>query len=88
MDRQLAALAAAHGVATSYADAGNLRVAVSTETVIGVLGLLDVDATTPDRVADALVAIRSKNDPLRLPPSIVLTVSSETKSGSARSNPT
>jgi 4-alpha-glucanotransferase len=72
MDRQLAALAAAHGVATSYADAGNLRVAVSTETVIGVLGLLDVDATTPNRVADALVAIRSKNDPLRLPPSIVL----------------
>ena len=52
MDRQLAALAAEHGVATWYEDSRRERVAVSAETVVSVLGLLDVDATTPDRIAD------------------------------------
>ncbi|HEY2793763.1 MAG TPA: 4-alpha-glucanotransferase, partial [Micromonosporaceae bacterium] len=72
MDRQLAALAAKYGVATSYEDAGHERVAVSAETVVGVLGLLDVDATTPDRVAAALEAIRSAANAPRLPPTVVL----------------
>ena len=58
MDRQLAALAAEHGVATSYEDSRHERVAVSAETVVSVLGLLDVDATTPDRIAAALASTR------------------------------
>jgi 4-alpha-glucanotransferase len=72
MDRQLAALAAAHGIATFYEDSRHERVAVSAETVIGVLGLLDIDATTSDRVADALAAARLAIDAGRLPPTIVL----------------
>ena len=72
MDRQLAALAAAHGVATSYEDSRREQVEVSAETVVGVLGLLDIDATTPDRVAAALSAARFAIDPGRLPPTIVL----------------
>jgi 4-alpha-glucanotransferase len=72
MDRQLAALAAAHGVATSYEDSRREQVEVSAETVVGVLGLLDIDATTPDRVAAALAAARFAIDAGRLPPTIVL----------------
>lgn len=46
-DDDLAALAAAHGVATSYRDGERREVVVDPEVVVRVLGLLDVDATTP-----------------------------------------
>ena len=45
MDADLAALAEAHGVATWYEDWHRERRDVSAESVIGVLGLLGVDAT-------------------------------------------
>ena len=72
MDRQLAALAAQHGVATWYEDSRRERVAVSAETVVSVLGLLDVDATTPDRIAEALASARASAKSRLLPPTIVL----------------
>src|SRR5882757_1585179 len=72
MDRQLAALAAEHGVATWYEDSRRERVAVSAETVVSVLGLLDVDATTPDRIAEALASARASAKARLLPPTIVL----------------
>ena len=72
MDRQLAALAAVHGVATWYEDSRHERVAVSAETVVSVLGLLDVDATSPARIAEALASARASAKARRLPPTIVL----------------
>jgi 4-alpha-glucanotransferase len=72
MDRQLAALAAEHGVATWYEDSRRKRVAVRPETVINVLGLLDVDATTPARIGEALASARESARARRLPPTLVL----------------
>ena len=72
MDRQLAALAAEYGVATSYEDARHQRVAVSVATAVGVLGLLDVDASTPEGIAAALEATRTAANALHLPPTVVL----------------
>ena len=72
MDRQLVALARAHGVATWYEDSRHERVAVRAETVVSVLGLLDVDATTPERIAAALASARASAKARRLPPTIVL----------------
>ena len=72
MDRRLAALAAEHGVATWYEDYRHERVAVSAETVVSVLGLLDVDATTPGGIDEALASARATAKAGRLPPTIVL----------------
>ena len=47
MDAELAELAAAHRVATSYRGEGRRLVEVADDVVVRVLGLLDVDATTP-----------------------------------------
>ncbi|MGE3661458.1 MAG: 4-alpha-glucanotransferase [Pseudonocardia sp.] len=47
LDPDLAELAAAHGVATAYRDGRRQLVRVAEDVVIGVLGLLDVDAATP-----------------------------------------
>ncbi|RKN50522.1 4-alpha-glucanotransferase [Micromonospora endolithica] len=72
MDRRLAALARAHGVATWYEDWRHRRVEVAPETVVAVLGLLGVDASGPAAVADALAAVDAR-DPHALPPTVVLT---------------
>ncbi|MEV1144738.1 4-alpha-glucanotransferase, partial [Micromonospora sp. NPDC049799] len=72
MDRGLAALAQAHGVATSYEDWLHRRVEVAPETVVAVLGLLGVDATGPAAIADALAEVEAR-DPEALPPTVVLT---------------
>ena len=56
MDADLKALAEAYGVATWYEDWHRKRREVSAESVIGVLGLLGVDATSP---AAALRDIRT-----------------------------
>ncbi|MEV4212087.1 4-alpha-glucanotransferase [Micromonospora sp. NPDC049662] len=71
MDRGLVALAAAHGVSTWYEDWRHRRVEVASETVVGVLGLLGVDATSPAAIADALAAARAV-DRTALPPTLVL----------------
>lgn len=72
MERQLAALAAAYGVATWYEDSDRRRHEVARETVVRVLGLLGVDASTPDAVRDGVTAARIANDPRRLPPTVVV----------------
>ncbi len=72
MDRGLVALATAHGVSTWYEDWRHRRVEVAPETVVGVLGLLGVDATSPAAIADALAAARAV-DRTALPPTVVLT---------------
>src|SRR5215475_13363365 len=75
MERQLAALAAAYGVATWYEDSDRRRREVARETVVEVLGLLGVDASTQDAVRDALATVRTANDPRRLPPTVVVRAS-------------
>ena len=71
MNRRLAALANAHGVSTWYEDWRHRRVEVAPETVVGVLGLLGVDATSPAAIADALAAARAV-DRSALPETVVL----------------
>ncbi|GAB1642917.1 4-alpha-glucanotransferase [Krasilnikovia sp. MM14-A1259] len=72
MDADLAALAAAHGVATWYEDWHSERRDVSSATVIGVLGLLGVDARTPQDVARELAAVRRARRRRRLPGTVVV----------------
>src|SRR5215467_3996604 len=72
MNRDLAALAAAYGVATWYEDSDRQRRAVSPDTVVGVLGLLDVDASSAAAVRSSLAEVRASKDPGRLPPTVVV----------------
>src|SRR3954452_14608238 len=72
MDADLVALAEAHGVATWYEDWHRLRKDVSAESVVGVLGLLGVDASSPAAIASSLAAARSRDDRGRLPGTIVV----------------
>jgi 4-alpha-glucanotransferase len=58
VDDELAALAEAHGVATRYEDAGQRVVDVDPAVVVAVLGQLDVDASTPEKVRAALAEER------------------------------
>ncbi|GAA2547402.1 4-alpha-glucanotransferase [Winogradskya consettensis] len=71
MDAELTALAEAHGVATWYEDWHRERKDVSAESVIGVLGLLGVDAGTPASVERELATIRTAREQRRLPGTIV-----------------
>ncbi|MGW4941618.1 4-alpha-glucanotransferase [Actinoplanes sp. NPDC004185] len=72
MDADLTALAEAHGVATWYEDWHRERKDVSRESVIGVLGLLGVDATTPASIAAELAEIRTAREQHRLPGTVVV----------------
>jgi 4-alpha-glucanotransferase len=72
MDADLTALAEAHGVATWYEDWHRRRRDVSAESVIGVLGLLGVDATSPESIAGELAAIRTAREQLRLPGTVIV----------------
>jgi 4-alpha-glucanotransferase len=56
----LSELAAAHGVATSYRGEGRRLVEVADDVVVRVLGLLDVDATTPEACRAALAVARAR----------------------------
>jgi 4-alpha-glucanotransferase len=60
VDEDLTALAAAHGVATQYRDGDRRMVTVDDEVVVGVLGLIDVDATTPRARRAELARIRDR----------------------------
>jgi 4-alpha-glucanotransferase len=60
MDDVLRELAAGHGVATGYRDGERRPVTVAEDVVVRVLGLLDVDATTPRARAEALAALRER----------------------------
>ena len=72
MDADLVALAEAHGVATCYENWQRRQTEVSAESVIGVLGLLGVDASSPGAVREALAAARRRDDGERLPGTVVL----------------
>nr|WP_240157520.1 4-alpha-glucanotransferase [Pseudonocardia broussonetiae] len=70
MDDELKELAAAHGVATGYRDGDRRPVTVDEDVVVRVLGLLDVDASTPDARRAALAEARADAD--RLPGTIAV----------------
>ncbi|MET0190543.1 MAG: 4-alpha-glucanotransferase [Pseudonocardia sediminis] len=70
MDTELAEIADAHGVAVSYLDGAQREVHVDADVVADVLGLLDVDVTTPQARRDALAAAREKASATTLPPTI------------------
>src|SRR5919106_177396 len=72
MDADLVALAEAHGVATWYEDWHRQRKDVSAESVIGVLGLLGVDARTPASVSAGLAAVLEARRRQKLPGTVVV----------------
>ncbi|GAA4956781.1 4-alpha-glucanotransferase [Actinoplanes utahensis] len=72
MDTDLVALAEAHGVATRYENWQRQETEVAAESVIGVLGMLGVDAGTPAAVRESLAAARRRDAGDRLPGTIVL----------------
>ncbi|MEP6697683.1 MAG: 4-alpha-glucanotransferase [Pseudonocardiales bacterium] len=72
-DQVLAELAAAHGVALSYVDAGDRPVGVATQTVIEVLSVLGVDASTPAAAQAALDQWQRRAAQRHLPPTVVVT---------------
>ena len=72
MDAQLEALAEAHGVATWYEDWHRERKDVAAASVVGVLGLLGVDASTPAAVTAALAAVQQDRALDRLPGTVVV----------------
>ena len=69
LDADLARLANAHSVATTYDDQLRRPVEVSAEAVVGVLAALGVDASTPAAVAEAL---EQQTSGPGLPPVVVL----------------
>ena len=71
-DEALRELAAAHGVATEYWNWRNEHVLVRPETLMTVLGALDVDATTPDSQARALDDVRTRAWRRTLPSCVVV----------------
>jgi 4-alpha-glucanotransferase len=70
VDRELTELAAAHGVATSYRDGERRPVEVDADVVVRVLGLLDVDAGSPEARRTSLAAARERAAAGRLPGTI------------------
>ena len=68
----LALLAAAHGVATCYQDWSGRRIDVGRPAVVAALACLDVDASTPLAVADALREVEAAPWRRLLPPVVVV----------------
>ena len=60
MDDDLAKIAAAYGVATVYRDGDRRSVTVHPDAVVRVLGLLDVDASSPAARRIALAGLRER----------------------------
>ncbi|WP_170323980.1 4-alpha-glucanotransferase [Cryptosporangium phraense] len=73
IDRDLAALAAAHGVATEYVGSTGRPETVTPDTVIAVLGALGVAAGTPAEVAASLADADTTPWRRLLPPTVVVT---------------
>lgn len=71
MNAELAELAAAHGVATSYRDGQRRVVAIDDDVVVTVLAELGVDAATRTSVRRELARVRDRSED-ELPPTIVL----------------
>jgi 4-alpha-glucanotransferase len=71
VNHDLAALAAAYGVATEFWDQAGAHQQVSEATVVAVLAALGVDATTPESVVAALAERRIRDWRRTLPPVFV-----------------
>jgi len=69
---ELVELAHAHGVATQYEGSDRTPVVVDEELVVAVLGMLDVDATTPAAIRAALEAAHDRDRLAGLPPTVVV----------------
>ena len=69
---ELVELAHLHQVATEYEGSDRTTVVVDDELVVAVLGMLDVDATSPDAIRAALESARRRQASTSLPPTIVL----------------
>src|SRR5882757_9250354 len=72
MDADLVTLADACGVATWYEDWHRKRKDVAAESVVAVLGLLGVDATSPAAIREALAARREHAERGHLPGTVVV----------------
>jgi 4-alpha-glucanotransferase len=72
VDTDLARLAALHGVATQYRDGERKPVRIEPDVVVRVLGLLDVDAGSPEAVRAALAAADERARAGRLPGTIAV----------------
>lgn len=72
MEADLVALAEAHGVATRYENWQRRDTEVAAESVIGVLGILGVDASTPAAIRASLAEVRGRAAGDRLPGTVVL----------------
>lgn len=70
-------LAAAHGVATQYEGSDREVVQVDDELVVAVLGMLDIDATTPEAIRRGIEQAREAERLAVLPPTIVMTAGTE-----------
>ncbi|OZM84077.1 4-alpha-glucanotransferase [Pseudonocardia sp. MH-G8] len=70
VESELIELAAAHGVATSYRNGERRPVQVDVEVVVRVLGLLEVDASSPEARRASLAAARERAAASRLPGTI------------------
>jgi 4-alpha-glucanotransferase len=70
VDQELIELAGAHGVATTYRDGERRPVEVDADVVVRVLGLLDVDAGSPEARRASLTAARQRAATDRLPGTI------------------
>ena len=68
---QLQRLADAHGIATEFWDWKGRLTSVSEETVVAILGALDVDAATPDALETALAEVHLSPWRTALPPCVV-----------------
>ncbi|HEY3747984.1 MAG TPA: 4-alpha-glucanotransferase [Pseudonocardiaceae bacterium] len=68
----LAALADAYGVATSYENAEQREVVVDDDVVVAVLAQFDVAASDPESVRRELAAVRAAREGVALPPTVVL----------------
>ncbi|MFB9324013.1 4-alpha-glucanotransferase [Cryptosporangium minutisporangium] len=73
IDPDLAALAAAHGVATEYVGSTGRPVTVTASTVVAVLGALGVAADTPEAIEASLADAELTPWRRLLPPTVVVT---------------
>ncbi|MEU4996398.1 4-alpha-glucanotransferase [Streptomyces sp. NPDC021622] len=68
----LSRLAACHGVATSYSPSPDRTVPAADAAVVAALAALDVDASTPEAIRDALTAYETGRRARLLPPTVVV----------------
>ncbi|GAA2179017.1 4-alpha-glucanotransferase [Brooklawnia cerclae] len=74
----LAALADMLGVATEFWDWKGTHTVVSEDTIVRVLKAMGVDASTPEKVADAIAEVQLKPWRRSLPPVVVVPVGTQT----------